>query len=418
MFRFAFLLFHATVSIDMAVCISATCNRAMKLYGVVPKTEGQMHYLRLLSAYNESLDFWLLTTVTNEEAHVLVPAEAENKFQRDLLNNHLEFFVKNPNISGCTESSRLERKAQYRSKESLDFTRRYLSYSDINKYIDYLGRKYADMVTITNVGKSYEGRTLKTVTIAKGQQSRQAILIDAGIHAREWIAPATALYVINRLVQHANENRDLLNNLTWIILPLVNPDGYEYSLKTNKFWRKTRQPYRRCIGTDGNRNFNFHWGEKGASKYECVNTFSGPRPFSEPETQAVRDLLVGKNDTVKFYLSLHSYGRMLLYPWGYKKDLPRKWRNMDAVARAGASAMQRSHRVDYRIGGAAKVLYEASGASDDYALAVARIPIAITMELPGDERGFHPSESKISAFIEEAFTGIRAMALKMMEIQV
>nr|ABO21076.1 carboxypeptidase B [Aedes aegypti] len=417
MFQFAFLLFHAAISADMANSIRATCNRAMKLYGVVPKSEGQMQYLRFLSAYNESLDFWLLTAVINEEAHVLVSADDENDFQKDLFSQRMEFYVKNPNIGGCAEGGRTERKAQYRSKESLDFTRSYLSYSDINRYIDYLGRKYADMVTVTNVGKSYEGRTLKTVTIGQSQQSK-TILIDAGIHAREWIAPATALYVINRLVQHANENRDLLSNLTWIILPLVNPDGYEYSFKSNKFWRKTRQPYGRCIGTDGNRNFNFHWGEKGASKYECVNTFAGPRPFSEPETQTVRDLLLAKNDTIKFYLSLHSYGRMLLYPWGYKKDLPRKWRNMDVVARAGASAMKRSHRVDYRVGGAAKVLYEAAGASDDYAIAVAKIPIAITMELPGDERGFHPVESKISIFIQEAFTGIRTMALKMMEIQV
>ncbi|XP_062550733.1 carboxypeptidase B1-like [Armigeres subalbatus] len=418
MFRFAFLLFYATISIDMATTISAACDRALKLYGVVPKSEGQLQYLASLSAYNESLDFWLLTTNLNEEAHVLVPAEHDTQFRNDLVKYHFKYFVKNPNISGCADiNQRSERKAQYRAQESLDFTKRYLSYSDINRYIEYLGRKYADLVTVTNVGKSYEGRTLKTVTIAKGQPST-AILIDAGIHAREWIAPATALYVINRLVQHANENRDLLNNLTWIILPLVNPDGYEYSLKTNKLWRKTRQPFRRCVGTDGNRNFNFHWGEKGASKYECVNTFAGSRPFSEPETQVVRDLLLTNNESVKFYLSLHSYGRMLLYPWGYKKDLPRQWRNMDNVARAGASAMQRVHRVDYRIGGAATVLYEAAGASDDYALAVARIPIAITMELPGDENGFHPAESKIGRFVEEAFTGIRAMALKMVQMQV
>lgn len=366
---------------------------------------------------NESLDFWLITTLINEEAHVLVPDDVEYLFRKELLRNRLGFYVRNSNLTDCANSARSERNAKYRSTDSLDFTSRYLNYNEINKYIDYLGRKYAELVTVTTVGKSYQGRPLRTVTISSGQQSK-AILIDAGIHAREWIAPATALYMMNRLVQHANENRDLLNNLTWIILPLVNPDGYEYSLNTNKYWRKTRRPFKRCTGTDGNRNFGFHWGEKGASRYECVNTFAGPMPFSEPETQAVRDQLLSKNDTVKLYLSLHSYGRMLLYPWGYKKDLPRKWKSIDAVARAGASAMKRSHSVDYKVGGAARVLYEAAGASDDYALAVARIPIAITMELPGDERGFHPAESKIKPFLEEAFTGIRAMALKTVEIQV
>lgn len=53
--------------------------------------------------------------------------------------------------------------------------------------------------------------------------------MDAGIHAREWIAPATALYLINQLVEHSSEHQDLLQDMDWYILPLVNPDGYEYS---------------------------------------------------------------------------------------------------------------------------------------------------------------------------------------------
>ncbi|XP_055624852.1 carboxypeptidase B-like [Toxorhynchites rutilus septentrionalis] len=312
---------------------------------------------------------------------------------------------------------RPERHGPYGTMNSLDFTRRYLSYEEMHKYLNYVRQKRPDMVKLSLIGNSYEKRPLTAVTISSKNPSK-TILIDAGIHAREWIAPATALYVIDRLVRHANESRDLLSNLTWIILPLVNPDGYEYSLKVDKYWRKTRRPHRRCHGTDINRNFGFHWGEKGASRNECVPTFAGPEAFSEPETRALRNFLLSKNSSIDFYLSLHSYGRFLLYPWGFKKDLSRRWKLMDAVARAGSVAMKLKHNANYRVGGAANLLYEASGGSDDYALAVARIPIVITMELPGDKNGFHPTQANIAPFLEEAFTGIRAMAIEALQPKV
>lgn len=131
------------------------------------------------------------------------------------------------------------------------------------------------------------------------------------------------------------ENKNVLNNLNWIILPVVNPDGYEYShrsvctkrvirsrnvvffIKQERFWRKTRKPFKSCIGTDANRNFGFHWSEIGASSNPCSETFQGEKAFSEPETIALRDLMHSIRGECKFYLTLHSYGQYLLYPWGY-----------------------------------------------------------------------------------------------------
>jgi len=85
-----------------------------------------------------------------------------------------------------------------------------------------------------------------------------------------------------------------------------------------RMWRKTRKPISSsCYGTDANRNFDFHWGEVGASSYSCADTFRGETAFSEPETQLVRDLLLSLSGRGKFYLTLHSYGNYLLYPWGW-----------------------------------------------------------------------------------------------------
>lgn len=67
------------------------------------------------------------------------------------------------------------------------------------------------------------------ITNSDKSSSKPAILIDAGIHAREWIAPATALYFINQLVEEESNQKML--DVDWYIIPLMNPDGYDYSQK-------------------------------------------------------------------------------------------------------------------------------------------------------------------------------------------
>lgn len=53
----------------------------------------------------------------------------------------------------------------------------------------------------------------------------------AMLHAREWVTTPVTLYSIHRLVENLrNEDRDLLEGTDWIILPMANPDGYEYSI--------------------------------------------------------------------------------------------------------------------------------------------------------------------------------------------
>ena len=61
--------------------------------------------------------------------------------------------------------------------------------------------------------------------------------IDAGIHAREWITIATVTWMLRELIENDSE---LTDTLDWYILPIANPDGYQYSRTTNRLWRKTR----------------------------------------------------------------------------------------------------------------------------------------------------------------------------------
>ena len=65
------------------------------------------------------------------------------------------------------------------------------------------------------------------LSLLKAGRGKPNIWIEAGIHAREWIAPAMAIYIIDQLLN--NDKDGFLSKLNFHILPCANPDGYEFS---------------------------------------------------------------------------------------------------------------------------------------------------------------------------------------------
>ena len=115
--------------------------------------------------------------------------------------------------------------------EILDF-KDYYAWEHHMKYLDCLENKYPEHVEIITIGKSIENRDLKVIKIGKPLSklgsTKPAVWIDGGIHAREWISPATVQYLIYQLVENHDspENHILLENLDIYVLPILNPDGY------------------------------------------------------------------------------------------------------------------------------------------------------------------------------------------------
>ena len=130
-------------------------------------------------------------------------------------------------------------------------------------------------------------------------------------------------------------------------------------------WRKTRSHNigYSCKGTDPNRNWGYKWGGEGASKYPCSETYRGKSSFSEVETAAIRDYLTEEADkkSFKLFLTYHSYGQYILYPWGYARvDHP----NRDQMHNLGELAEEAKRAIGgnrYRVGSSAKLLYPAAG---------------------------------------------------------
>ncbi|XP_073976862.1 carboxypeptidase B-like isoform X2 [Rhodnius prolixus] len=289
---------------------------------------------------------------------------------------------------------------------------KYNSADQINEYLEQLEKQFPKLVTLETIGQSVEGRPIKAVRISNSKvPDKPAILIDAGIHAREWIAPAVALYIIHALVENSEQNINLTNSIEWHIIPLLNPDGYEFSRIEDRMWRKNRaktsDPF--CPGVDLNRNFDLYFGGNGTSIDPCDETFIGTGPFSEPETRALRDYAL-KLRNVKLYLTLHSYGKYFLYPWGFGEELPRDWKDLDRLARYAEKALSSVYGTRYRVGSSTQLLGAAAGGSDDWMKAKAGVKYSYTVELPGGgELGFDLPPRQIPFVTKETFEAIKLL---------
>ncbi|KAK0093767.1 hypothetical protein PV326_012716 [Microctonus aethiopoides] len=258
---------------------------------------------------------------------------------------------------------------------------RYHRLDDIYGYIDYLAETYPDICSSMAIGTSFEGRPMKLLRISNGERNAPAVWIDSGIHAREWISIASVTYIINYLVENSDDLK-----ADYYILPVVNPDGYEYTFRGDRLWRKNRSSPEKggvCIGVDLNRNFGYHWGGRGTSLQPCRETYAGTGPFSEPETASIKNFFEVTNENFTVFLTFHSYGQYILYPWGYAERVPPDYADLDRVAQKSAMAMKKATNQNsfYTVGNSATALYAAAGGSDDWAKAMIKVKYAYTIEL-------------------------------------
>lgn len=105
----------------------------------------------------------------------------------------------------------------------------YHTLDSIHAWLSELAKTYPSQVSVITGGTSYEKRSIKGVKIAFSK-GKQIVVIEGGIHAREWISPATVNYLINELLTSTDpEFRKVAESFEWHIFPVVNVDGYEFT---------------------------------------------------------------------------------------------------------------------------------------------------------------------------------------------
>lgn len=113
------------------------------------------------------------------------------------------------------------------------------------------------------------------------------------------------------------------------------------------------------------------------------------------------------------YLSTHSYGNYVLWPFGFDfKVYIKNWKEHEAVGQRWVDAISGATGKIYTLGNSADILYTANGASDDHAVAYANANLAYTLELTGGgNAGFDFPQDMLYNLAKETFLGFREFGL-------
>jgi hypothetical protein len=216
--------------------------------------------------------------------------------------------------------------------------------------------------------------------------SKPAVLYSGLIHAREWIAGEVNRRLLEWFIKGWREEKpqvvNILNTTELWFVPVQNPDGYQYTFDVERLWRKNLRDndgddeISVLDGVDGNRNFPEHWryDDEGSASIISDETYRGPSPLSEPETQALDDVL--NISQPEYHISYHSFGNLLLYPFGFQVNTPSA---DDPIFVAWAGTDKKPAVQGYNPGVGAD-LYTTNGEQTDYAY-TEYDSLAITPEL-------------------------------------
>merc|ERR1719322_1262922 len=139
-----------------------------------------------------------------------------------LESNNIEHSVMVENVQSLIEETRPRNMS---AKGTMDWDD-YYPHEDLVAFIQGLADTNADWARIINIGQTYEGRDMNVLAIEKAGPGAPNVWLEAGIHAREWIAPAVSTFIVRELVEDYSEHPDYLDEINWYFIPSANPDDY------------------------------------------------------------------------------------------------------------------------------------------------------------------------------------------------
>ncbi|XP_044305343.1 carboxypeptidase A2-like [Varanus komodoensis] len=381
---------------------------------VEPCTEEQVRLLKELEALEPlQLDFWRFPSSVNEPVDVQVPFICLQEVKVFLESHQIKYSILIEEVQALVDKETREMDLNRQKKQSSFNYGAYHSLDAIYAAMDEIVAGHPQLVSKIQIGESYEKRPLYILKFSTGGRNRSAVWIDAGIHAREWVTQAVALWTANKIASDYGKDASLtslLGAMDVFLHVVANPDGYEFSQTKNRMWRKTRSksPGSPCVGVDPNRNWDAGFGGPGASNNPCSDSYHGPGPNSEAEVRAIVDFVV-RHGNVAGFISIHSYSQLLMYPYGYTCAEAKDRKELDEVASAAANALSTLYGTRYRIGAICSVIYQASGGSIDWSYDHG-IKYSFAFELRDTGRyGFLLPAAQIIPTAQETWLGLKTI---------
>lgn len=265
----------------------------------------------------------------------------------------------------------------------------YKSPDEIADFIQEMSGRYPEITSVKSIGKSLEGRDIWAIKIsdnAKLDEKEPTILVNGMHHAREVMTPEITTDMIEYLLSNYGVDDEVTrwvdNTEIWVV-PMFNVDGNNKVWEGSSMWRKNT---RGGFGVDINRNYPYGWDScKGSSSNQGAQDYRGEAPASEPETQAMMNLVSEIKPVMN--ISYHSYSEIVIYPYGCR---PNRTPAEEAVEQIGSEI---GKLLDYKPGTAWELLYNADGGDIDWMYTAHQV-IPFVVEVNSTWQGFQPSYKK------------------------
>ncbi|XP_052036703.1 mast cell carboxypeptidase A [Apodemus sylvaticus] len=385
-----------------------------KVFRVKLQDEKQAGVLKDLTQTIE-LDFWYPDAIHDIAVNMTVDFRVSEKDSQTIQSTleqhkiHYEILI---------QDLQEEIEKQFDVKDEIAGRHSYAKYNDWNKIVSWTEKmveKHPEMVSRIKIGSTVEDNPLYVLKVGKKDGERKAIFMDCGIHAREWVSPAFCQWFVYQATKSYGKNKimtKLLDRINFYVLPVFNVDGYIWSWTQDRMWRKNRSKNQNstCIGTDLNRNFDVSWDSSPNTGNPCHVVYRGPAPESEKETKAVTNFIRSHLNSIKAYITFHSYSQMLLIPYGYTFKLPSNHQDLMKVSRIATDVLSTRYETRYIYGPIASTIYKTSGSSLDWAYDLG-IKHTFAFELRDKGKsGFLLPESQIKPTCKETMLSVKFIA--------
>ncbi|KAG0370113.1 hypothetical protein BGZ54_007641 [Gamsiella multidivaricata] len=245
-------------------------------------------------------------------------------------------------------------------KKRVDFDTWFSNYHEHTEIKDFflqLADDYPDLITyIPSIGKTVEGRDIFAIKLTEKEKDgsvreKPQIWWQGLQHAREWAGGSTVQYLSHHFSSNYGKNDNItaiLRDTEFIIVPIMNVDGYDYTWTRNRLWRKNRRSNGLgAWGVDLNRE-----------------TYHGPYAASEPEVQAMQDFF-GQQKRIVGAIDFHCYSQLVLRPEGWTTDPSPHEKEHKFVGDKIVSLIKTVHGKKY-ISEPSVALYKTTGAGSDW----------------------------------------------------
>lgn len=304
----------------------------------------------------------------------------------------------------------------------------YLTYAEIEDSLRQLAQDYPAICMFDSLPiPTYEGNWIYGIKISDNpnieEDDEPGFLVDGTHHSREWACVPVVMFFADSMLSAYNVDpgiTEIINSTEMYLFPVINVDGYIYDYPAGVYWRKNREPFSGEIGTDPNRNYPGcspdlagDWG--AVDEYQARHRpdhalFCGAYANSGDETRALT--MYVKERIINAYMSYHSSGELVMWPWGWTGVETPDSVLHDQVGNYMANQVQRLSGGTYSRGPIYSAIYAVSGSSCDWFYSWSRwvggrSNLSFTTELG---TSFYQQVSQLDHIVHQNFKALEYLA--------